>query len=154
MTGWLLDTNILSELRKVKPAPKVAGFIAAQPLDLLFVSSVTFAEIRFGIERIADPTRRAELNDWLTHKVRPMFEGRVLPISEDIMLKWRLLAEEGQKTGHTFSQPDLIIAAAALHHGLTIATRDRGDYTRARVPVFNPWIDPLPANPVLDPSRG
>jgi len=65
VTGWLLDTNVLSELRRPKPEPKVVGFIASKPLDLLFVSTVTFAEIRFGIERIADATRRAELNDWL-----------------------------------------------------------------------------------------
>jgi predicted nucleic acid-binding protein len=57
------------------------------------------------------------------------------------MLKWRLLLEEGRKAGYTFSQPDLIIAATALHHGLTIVSRDLGGYQRARVPVFNPWID-------------
>jgi toxin FitB len=74
VTGWLLDTNILSELRRLKPNPKVVGFVASKPLDLLFVSIVTFAEIRFGIERVADAMHRAELNDWLTHKVRPMFE--------------------------------------------------------------------------------
>ena len=89
-------------------------FIVAQPLALLYVSSVTFAEIRFGIEVVADAVRRAELNDWLTHKVRPMLGERVLPVTEDIMFKWRLLVEEGRKTGHTYSQPDLIIAATAL----------------------------------------
>ena len=68
-----------------------------------------------------------------------MFDGRVLEITEDIMLKWRLLVEEGRKTGHTFSQPDLMIAATAIHHGLTVVTRDRSDYDRARVPVTNPW---------------
>jgi predicted nucleic acid-binding protein len=68
-----------------------------------------------------------------------MFEHRVLQVTEDIMLKWRLLVEEGRKTGHTFSQPDLIIAATALHHRLTIVTRDRSDYDKARVPVVNPW---------------
>ncbi len=124
MTGWLLDTNVLSELRRARPEPKVARFIAAQSLDLLFVSTVTFAEIRFGIELAPDPTRRAELNDWLAHKVRPMFEGRVLPVTEDVMLKWRLLVEDGRKAGHTFSQPDLIIAATGLQHGLTVVTRD------------------------------
>src|SRR5277367_6684868 len=138
MTGWLLDTNILSELRRPKPERKVLAFIAAQPLDLLYVSSATIAEIRFGIERVSDANRRAELNDWLAHKVRPMFEQRVLTITEDIMFKWRLLVEGGRKAGHTFSQPDLIIAATAVHHGLTIVTRDRSDYDRARVPVINP----------------
>jgi toxin FitB len=69
-----------------------------------------------------------------------MFEERVLPVSEDVMLKWRLLVEKGRKAGHTFSQPDLIIAATALQHGVTIVSRDVADYERARVPVYNPWL--------------
>jgi len=139
VTGWLLDTNVLSELRRPKPAPKVVAFVTAQPLELLYVSAVTLAEIRLGIERAADATKRAELNDWLAHKVRPMFEQRVLPVTEDIMFKWRLLVEDGRRAGHTFSQPDLIIAATALWHGLTVVSRDTSDYERARVPVRNPW---------------
>ena len=145
MTGWLLDTNILSELRRPRPERKVLAFIAAQPLELLYVSSATFAEIRFGIELVADANRRAELNSWLTHKVRPMFEQRVLAITEDIMFKWRLLVEDGRKAGHTFSQPDLIIAATALHHGLTVVSRDVNDYRKAHAAVLNPWTDPPPA---------
>lgn len=139
MTNWLLDTNVLSELRRPKPHPQVVAFLEAQPLDTLFVSAVTFAEIRFGIELVADAGRRAELNDWLAHTVRPMFQQRVIPVSEDVMLKWRLLVEEGRKSRHTYSQPDLIIAASALHHGLTIVSRDTLEYRRARVPVLNPW---------------
>ena len=146
MTGWLLDTNVLSELRRPKPDRKVVAFVAAQPLDLLYVSAVTLAEIRFGIEMAGDATKRAELNDWLTHKVRPMFEQRVLPVTEEVMFKWRLLVEDGRKAGYTFSQPDLIIAATALHHGLTVVTRNVSDYERVRTPVFNPWVDPLPAS--------
>jgi toxin FitB len=140
VTGWLLDTNILSELRRPRPEPKVVEFVAAQSLESLYISSVTLAEIRFGIELVADSSRRADLNDWLTHKVRPMFDQRVLPVTEDIMLKWRLLVEDGRKGGHTFSQPDLIIAATALEHGVTLVSRDTSDYERARVPVLNPWI--------------
>jgi hypothetical protein len=139
VSGWLLDTNILSELRRPKPERKVVAFITEQPLEDLFVSAVTFAEIRFGIETVASVTRRAELNDWLTHKVRPMFAQRVLAVTEDIMFKWRLLVEDGRKVGHTFSQPDLIIAATALHHGLTVVSRDESEYEQARVPIFNPW---------------
>jgi predicted nucleic acid-binding protein len=141
MTGYLLDTNILSELRRPRPEPKVVAFIKQQPLELLFVSSVTLAEIRFGIELVPDAGRRAELSDWLAHKMRPMFEQRVVPVSEDIMFKWRLLLEEGRKAGHTFSQPDLIIAATGLQHGLTIVSRDTREYQHARVPNFNPWED-------------
>ena len=145
MTGWLLDTNILSELRRPKPEPKVIAFIAGQPLESLYVSTVTLAEIRFGIELLSDAARRSELNDWLSRKVRPMFEHRVREITEDIMLKWRLLVEEGRKVGHTFSQPHLIIAATAQHHGITVVTRDTSEYAKARVPVFSPWTDTLPA---------
>ena len=139
MTGWLLDTNILSELRRPRAEPKVLAFIAAQPLEQLYVSTVTFAEIRFGIERVADAGHRSELNDWLARTLRPMFEDRVLPITEDVMVKWRLLVEEGRKAKHTYSQPDLIIAATALCHGLTILSRDTKDYERARAPVLDPW---------------
>jgi hypothetical protein len=117
----------------------VVAFVAARPLEQLFVSAVTLAEIRFGIELVADVSHRAALTDWLTHKVRPMFEQRVLPVTEDIMFKWRLLVEEGRKAGHTFSQPDLIIAATAAHHGLTIVSRDASEYEKARVPLLNPW---------------
>ncbi|WP_395711248.1 type II toxin-antitoxin system VapC family toxin [Reyranella sp.] len=140
MTGWLLDTNVLSELRRSRPDKKVVAFVDGQPLDLLHVSAVTLAEIRFGIELLADAARRAELNDWLTHKVRPMFEQRILDVSEDVILKWRMLVEAGRKAGHTYSQPDLFIAATAMHHGLTVVTRDTREYERARVPVLNPWI--------------
>lgn len=148
--GWLLDTNIISELRRLKPAPKVVAFIGAQLLARLFVSVVTLAEIRFGIELITDAGRRAELHDWLTHKVRPMFEQRVLLVTEDIMLKWRLLVEEGRKVSHTFSQPDLIIAATALHYGLTVVSRDASHYAKAHVPLLNPWTESLPSAPQED----
>lgn len=140
MSGWLLDTNILSELRRPRPEQKVLTFVAAQPLEQLYVSSVTLAEIRFGIEMAPDPTKRADLHDWLKLRVRPMFEGRVLPVSEDVMLKWRLLVEEGRKTGHTFSQPDLIIGAIALCNGLTVMSRDTREYERAQISVLNPWL--------------
>lgn len=139
MSGWLLDTNVLSELRRPKPDAKVVAFVSVQKLDDLYVSVVTFAEIRFGIEQVDDAAKRSELADWLTHKVRPMFQQRTLAISEDVMLKWRLLVEDGRRAGHTYSQPDLIIGATALCHDLTVVTRDTTDFERARVPVFNPW---------------
>lgn len=109
---------------------------AAQPL---YISVVNIAEIRFGIELQEDPARRAELNEWLTLTSRPAFAGRILPVTEDILLKWRLLMEDGRKAGHTYSHPDLLLAATAVQHGLTVVTRDRSDFDKARVPVFNPW---------------
>ena len=144
MNGWLLDTNILSELRRPRPEPKVTSFITDQPIEALYVSTVVLAEIRFGIEQVNDPGRRADLGTWLAHTVRPLFADRILEVSEDILLAWRLLVEEGRKSGHTYSQPDLLIAATALHHGLTVVSRDTSQYRRARVPVLDPWTERLP----------
>lgn len=140
MTGWLLDTNVISELRRPQPDQRVVAFVASRPLDALYISTVTFAEIRFGIELVTDSGKRADLTAWLANKVRPMFEQRVLPVSEDVMLTWRLMVDAGRKAGHTFSQPDLIIAATAAHHGLTVVTRDTSEFVQARVPVTNPWV--------------
>jgi hypothetical protein len=140
VTGWLLDTNVLSELRRPRPETKVVTFVAAQPLDLLYVSDVTLAEIRFGIELVSEASKRAELSDWLTHKLRPMFDQRILPVSEDIFFKWRLLVEQGRKKGLTYSQPDLFIAATALHHGLTVVSRDADEFDRVGVSVVSPWM--------------
>ncbi len=136
---WLLDTNILSELRRPQPEPRVSSFVADRPLELLWVSSVTLAEIRFGIELVAEPAPRAALSDWVTHRIRPMFATRILPLDEEILLKWRLLVEEGRKLGYNYSQPDLLIAATALHHGLIVVTRNIRDFEKAGVPVVNPW---------------
>jgi toxin FitB len=83
LSGWLLDTNVLSELRRKLPEPSVERFIAEQPLSDLYVSEVTFAEIRFGIELIGEPERRAELNHWLDQRLRPLFDRRRLPVSND-----------------------------------------------------------------------
>jgi len=70
-----------------------------------------------------------------------MFDQHVLAVTEDVIFKWRLMVEEGRKARHTFSQPALIIAATAAHHGLVIVTRDVGDYQRTQVPCINPWVD-------------
>jgi predicted nucleic acid-binding protein len=77
--AWLLDTNIISETRRLNPEPKVLAFIADHPLEDLYISTVTLAD-----------KRRDELNEWLTHEIRPMFDRRVLPITEDVMLRWRM----------------------------------------------------------------
>lgn len=136
---WLLDTNVLSELRRVQPDRRVTEFVARCQLDQLYISTVTLAEIRFGIELVSEPTRRAELTKWLTLQVRPMFTHRVIEISEDIMFRWRLLVEEGRRAGHTFSQPDLLIAASALEHNLTLVTRNQKDSAGLSVTLLNPW---------------
>ncbi len=95
---------------------------------------------RFGIEMVPEHSKRDELSDWLVQRVRPMFEGRVLPVCEEVMLRWRLLVEVGRKSGHTFPQPDLIIAATALQHDLTLVTRDSEDFRKTSVRLLNPWL--------------
>jgi predicted nucleic acid-binding protein len=136
---WLLDTNVLSELRRPAPEQRVVDFVASCPLNQLYVSTVTLAEIRFGIEQAAYPARRAALNQWLEQIVRPMFVQGVVAISEDVMLRWRLLVEQGRKTGHTFSQPDLIIAATALEHNMVLVTRNVKDFAGLGLTILNPW---------------
>lgn len=144
MSGFLLDTNVISELRRPRPEPAVKAFVDSRGLATLYVSTVTLAEFRFGIESQTDLARRTALADWLAHIVRPMFANRVVPISEDVMLRWRILVEEGRKRRHTYTQPDLIIAATALEHGLTLVTRDTADFAQTGVLLHNPWTDPLP----------
>ncbi|MBX9774639.1 MAG: type II toxin-antitoxin system VapC family toxin [Xanthobacteraceae bacterium] len=148
MRGWLLDTNVLSELRKPKPNAKVVEFVAAQPGELLFTTEVTFGEIRFGIEQLEDPGRRADIHLWLDRRLRPLFAGRVLTITEDVVLRWKTMAVEGQRRGHTFGQPDLFIAAIAALEDLAVVTRDVGEFVVARVPAFNPWSSTLHAGGV------
>lgn len=141
MTGWLLDTNVISELRRKRPAPAVERFVAEQPLTRLYLSDISFAEIRFGIELIRDPEQRAELHHWLEQRLRPLFEWRALPVTEHILLQWRLMIEAGRKRGHTFSHPDVLIAATAAQHGLTVVTRNTTEFVAAGVPTLNPWKD-------------
>ena len=141
MTGWLLDTNVVSELLRPRPHPGVVGFIESGPLEALYLSEITFAEIRYGMEMQPDAARRAEISDWLIKVLRPMFEHRTLPISEDVIFKWRLLVAEGKKAGHTFTQPDLFLAATALCHGLTLVTRNTRDFDSIKVELLNPWDD-------------
>lgn len=105
------------------------------------MSEVTFAEIRFGIEAVADPSRRAELRHWLDQRLRPMFGRRSRPVTEDVLLQWRLMIESGRKRGHTFSHPDILIAATAATHGLTVVTRNSSEFAAAGVAVLNPWVD-------------
>lgn len=139
MKRWLLDTNVLSELRKSNCEPAVKAWTDAQQPETLYLSRVTLAEIRFGIERVADATFRGTLLAWLDDTLRPWFAGRILDIDENALLTWRRMVERGRKANYTFSQPDLFIAATAAVHGLSVVTRNVDDFIRAEVPVFNPW---------------
>jgi predicted nucleic acid-binding protein len=139
LRGWLIDTNVVSELRRAKPSQRVRAFVGAQRGDTLFASDVTVAEIRFGIEQLSDPARRSDIAQWLDRTLRPLFDGRVLSVTEDVLLRWRLMREEGRRRGHTFSEPDLLIAAMAAHADLIVVSRDTSEFVAASVPVFDPW---------------
>jgi toxin FitB len=139
LRGWLLDTNVVSELRRSKPNPDVVNFVAGQSGDELYVTEVTFAEIIYGIEQLSEPARRADLQSWLDNTLRPLFAGRVLGITENVIVRWKTMVLEGRKRRHTFGQPDLFIAAIAALHDLVVVTRDIEEFIEARVPAFDPW---------------
>jgi predicted nucleic acid-binding protein len=134
---------VASELRRPKPNPSVASFVAGQNGNDLYITEVTFAEIVFGIEQLSDPARRADLQSWLDNRLRPLFAGRVLAISEDVIVRWKTMVVEGRKRRHTFGQPDLFIAAIAALQDLVVVTRDIDEFVEARVPVFDPWASKL-----------
>jgi predicted nucleic acid-binding protein len=142
LSGYLLDTNVISELVKPRPDTRVVDFVEKQNLADLFLSEVTLAEIRFGIAKLEDALKRERLHDFLAD-VRAQFRGRVLPVSEDVVYRWRLLVDHGRQVlNYTFSQPDLFIVATAMEHGLIVVTRDTHDFEKAGVALINPWLDP------------
>ena len=139
MSGWLLDTNVLSELRKPRRTAAVRTWVDARDARRLYVSSVTFAEIRFGIDQLKDANRRHAFNEWLETELRPWFGERVIEIDEAVILRWREFVEAGRKVGHTYSQPDLSLAAAAHVHDLCLVTRNTADFKSTGVALVNPW---------------
>ena len=141
MTGWLLDTHVVSELRKKQPDSHAKAWSDVQAADSLFLSSVTLAEIRYGIERQPDLEFRNELAAWLDHRLRPWFAGRILPVDEEVILEWRRMVARGREHSIPFSQPDLFIAATAQVHSLVVCTRNEDDFRQTGVPVFNPWME-------------
>jgi predicted nucleic acid-binding protein len=145
MNGWLLDTNVISELRKSHCDAHVKSWSERHPPTSFYLSRVTLAEIRFGIEHVAPGSVfRSELENWLERTLRPWFANRILEIDEDVILTWRRMVALGKTRHHTFSQPDLFIAATASVHGLCVVTRNIGDFLAARVPVLDPWTDDEP----------
>ena len=142
--GWLIDTNVVSEMRKGAQAnSNVRAWAEVVPPDTCFLSIVSIAEIRIGIERVADPEFRRLLEIWLHIGVRPWFGDRILAVDEAVLLIWRRLVVEGQKARYTYSQPDALIAATALTHGLGVVTRNSADFERAGVTLRNPWAGML-----------
>lgn len=132
--GWLIDTNVVSELRKGgRCAAPVRAWSTSVPPVACYLSRISVAEIRFGIERAPTPDFRAELEAWVRDGLLPWFGERILEITERVLLRWRMLVWEGQKDNYTFSQPDALLAATALEHNLGVVTRNTEDFERAGV---------------------
>ncbi len=136
MTGYLLDTQVISELVRLQPSAKVITWLEAQEAETLFLSVLSVGEIEKGIARVADARRRAKLRVWLDKEVKVTFAGQVLAIDEEVATTWgKVLAE----VGRPLPAVDSLIAATALHHGLTMVTRNGQDMELPRLTVFNPW---------------
>jgi predicted nucleic acid-binding protein len=140
---WLLDTNVISELRKSHCHAAVKAWSEAQAPELLYLSRITIAEIRFGVEQHASERVREKLERWLDDELRPWFGERILEVDEEVILHWRRMVQRGRAVGHTFSQPDLSIAATAAVGGLSVVTRNVADFALAGVPILNPWTGEL-----------
>ena len=140
MTGFLLDTNVVSEVIRPRPSAHVLEFFKQTSLEALFISDMVVAEIRYGIETSKDATRRGQLATWLREVIRPMYAGRILPLSEDTLLRWHLMLEMCRKRGAVVSEPDLILSATAAENGLTVVTRDTAPFRQLNLPVLDPWM--------------
>lgn len=140
MNGWLLDTNVISELRKENCHPGVKAWSDRQSPQSFYLSTITIAEIRFGIEQVKDTAFGQELTEWLEQGLRPWFCDRIFTVDEDVILRWRWMVEKGRKENYTFSQPDLFIAAIAAVHDLCVVTRNVEDFVKSGVAVFNPFL--------------
>ena len=129
MSGFLLDTNVLSEFNRTgEPDGRVRQWLTATPLDSLYVSVITLAEIQFGIELLVPGKRRAQLERWMDHDFNSWFPSRILPVDTDIVKRWAQLMAGRQRLGRPLANFDGLIAATALRHGLTLATRDVTDF--------------------------
>ena len=136
MSGFLLDTNVISELVRKKPEPKVVRWIQDTDEDLLYLSVLTMGEIRKGITSHPDAARRVKLEAWLSRDLKQRFVGRILSLDENVADRWGVMMG---LTATSVPVIDGLQAATALEHNLTLVTRNTSDVAATRVPVFNPW---------------
>ena len=139
MRGYLLDTNCISELVRLKPEPRVMAWMQAAEETLLYLSVLTLGEIRKGLAALSQGRRRTHLETWLEIELGARFAGRILPIDVPVADRWGLLAATAKKEGKTLSTIDGLLAATALHHNLTVVSRNVSDFADTRVQVLNPW---------------
>ena len=142
MKGWLLDTNVIAEVRSVRPHPKVAGWIGAQPEHQLFLSVITLGEYRKGIENLPSDDRRRPLLENTVRSVEARFSGRILSVSDTVVMRWGAISGQAKRvTGHSPSVIDTLLAATAIEHDLYLATRNTVDFANSGAAIFNPWKD-------------
>jgi predicted nucleic acid-binding protein len=138
VNGYLLDTNVLSELTKPTPAPRVEAFLR-ESKDRVFVSVFSIGEIRKGIASLPAGNRRTILQDWLDNELMPWLGDRVLPITLGIAERWGDLAAQLKVMGKPRPIVDAVLAATAFEHDLVLVTRNVGDYRDLGVTILNPW---------------
>ena len=136
--SYLIDTNVLSELRRKDPHPSVICWIKNRPPSILYLSVLTLGEIRKGVEALKDSTRKRELTDWLAADLPHFFAGRILNIDAKVADRWgQIIATAGRP----IPAIDSLIAATALQHGLSLVTRNSKDFQYSGLEVINPWED-------------
>ena len=139
MNGYLVDTNIPSELTRQQPTAVVADFLRNADKTKLFLSVMTIGEICKGIDLLPISQKRNDLQDWLEGEVRAWFADRILPVSESIAERWGHLAAGARRQGAALAVVDGVIAATALEHQLTLVTRNTRDFAGLGVTLINPW---------------
>ena len=139
MNGFLLDTNVISELVKPEPDTNVVRWIEETDESILFLSVITIGEIRNGIERLTPGKRRGRLESWLRIDLRARFRDRILPVDESIAERWGALSAIATANGKPVPVIDGLLAATAVHHDLMLVTRNVQDVAGTGVPTLNPW---------------
>ena len=134
----LLDTCIVSELIKPAPDAKVIAWTDRTPQDICFLSVITLGEVIGGIAGMPAGKRRERLEAWFEGLVA-RYESRVVPVDAVIAKRWGALAGELRRRSAPTAMADGLIAATALVHGLSIATRNVADFKPFRVEIVNPW---------------
>ena len=134
---FLLDTNVLSELRRPDKAhAKVRTWAASLPVAQFYLSVITILELELGVRLMArkDPAQGRHLRAWLDADILPRFEGRILAIDTAVAQRCA-----GLHVPNPMSERDALIAATALVHGMTVVTRNVADFAASKVGLFNPW---------------
>jgi predicted nucleic acid-binding protein len=139
--SFLIDTNVVSEWVKARPEPRVVTWLADADEDRVFLSVVTLAELRHGVDRLPGGARRDRLDDWLRRELPLRFEGRVLPIDAAVADAWGTIVAGRERAGRPISVMDALTAATAAVHDLTLVTRNASDFRSSVKAVFDPWAN-------------